>query len=72
MPHVTSQLRHEADSDTNLPIMSPSPDFDDEPLRRLEAHLISDSIQIEEARGRLADVGDALMALPDYVLARDR
>lgn len=63
MPHVTSQVRHEADSDTNLPIMSPSPDFDDEPLRRLEAHLISDSIQLEEARGRLADVGDALMAL---------
>lgn len=63
MPYITPRRRHEMDSGTNLPIMSPSSDFDDEPLRRLESHLINDSIQVEAARGRLADVGDALMTL---------
>lgn len=50
------------DSGTILPIMPSTPDTD-EPLRRLEAHLAADATRVEEARGRLADIGDALMAL---------
>lgn len=42
--------------------MSSSPDSD-EPLRRLEAHLAADATRVEEARGRLGDIGDALMTL---------
>ena len=43
--------------------MSPTPAPDDEPLRRLESHLAVDSLRLDEARTRLADIGDALMAL---------
>lgn len=46
-----------------MPIMSPGPEYDDEPLRRLERHLAAEALRAEEERGRLADVGDALVAL---------
>ncbi|WP_338749803.1 helix-turn-helix transcriptional regulator [Janibacter alittae] len=42
--------------------MSPTSDSD-EPLRRLEAYLAEDAARVDEARGRLADIGDALMTL---------
>src|SRR5699024_10513476 len=63
MPYVTSIRRHQTDSGTNLPIMCSSSSFDDEPLRRLEAHLAADTLRLEESRGRLIDIGDALMTL---------
>lgn len=37
--------------------------FDDEPLVRLERYLAADVLRAEEARERLADIGDALIAL---------
>jgi len=46
-----------------MPIMPSSEEFDDEPLRRLEQYLAADTLRVEEARGKLVDVGDALMTL---------
>lgn len=46
-----------------MPIMSPSDEFNDEPLRRLEQYLAADTQRVEEARGKLVDIGDALMTL---------
>lgn len=46
-----------------MPIMSPSDEFDDEPLRRLEEYLAADTQRVEEARNKLVDIGDALMTL---------
>ncbi|HIZ99510.1 MAG TPA: hypothetical protein H9805_13155 [Candidatus Janibacter merdipullorum] len=43
--------------------MSPSSEYDDEPLRRLEQYLAADTQRVEEARGKLVDIGDALMTL---------
>lgn len=43
--------------------MSPSDEYDDEPLRRLEQYLAQDSQRVDEARDKLVDIGDALMAL---------
>lgn len=56
-------MRHQEDSDTNLPFMTPSDPLDDEPLRRLEAYLAEDTVFVENARARLVDIGDALVAL---------
>lgn len=46
-----------------MPIMSPTVEYDDEPLRRLEQYLAQDTQRVEDARGRLVDIGDALMTL---------
>ncbi|WP_435201939.1 hypothetical protein [Janibacter sp. GS2] len=43
--------------------MSSTDDFGDEPLRRLEQYLADDTQRVEEARGKLVDIGDALMTL---------
>lgn len=43
--------------------MSPTEGADDEPLRRLERHLAADTVRVEEAREKLVDIGDALIAL---------
>lgn len=46
-----------------MPIMSPTPVPDDEPLRRLERYLAEDTVRIEQGREKLIDIGDALMTL---------
>lgn len=46
-----------------MPIMSPTSEYDDEPLRRLEQYLAMDTQRVEEARDKLVDVGDALSTL---------
>lgn len=63
MPDEKARTRHQDATGSILPIMSSTPAPDDEPLRRLESHLAVDSLRLDEARTRLADIGDALMAL---------
>lgn len=43
--------------------MSPTSEYDDDPLRRLEQYLAMDTQRVEEARDKLVDIGDALMTL---------
>ena len=46
-----------------MPVMLGDDPVDDDPLRRLEQYLASDTLRIERTRERLADIGDALMTL---------
>ena len=46
-----------------MPFMLGDDPVDDDPLRRLEQYLASDTLRVERDRERLADIGDALMTL---------